>query len=63
LHRSFERKRPKIKQIGRFQSVYLVQSVHAPLTCEFALAGARKKRVTMSPEGKVVSAKVVSAKK
>ena len=33
LHRSSERKRFKIKQIGRFQSVYLVQSVHAPLTC------------------------------
>ena len=32
LHRSSERKRFKIKQIGRFQSVYLVQSVHAPLT-------------------------------
>jgi hypothetical protein len=32
LHHSSERKRFKIKQIGRFQSVYLVQSVHAPLT-------------------------------
>ena len=26
----FQRKRFKIKQIGRFQSVYLVQSLHAP---------------------------------
>jgi len=32
LVRSFQRKRPKIKQIGRFQSVYLAQSVHAPIT-------------------------------
>ena len=30
LFANLQRKRRKIKQIGRFQSVYLVQSVHAP---------------------------------
>jgi hypothetical protein len=34
-HRSFQRKRPKIKQIGWYLSVYLVQSVHAPRTHGF----------------------------
>ena len=33
-----------------------------PVDYELALAGATKKSVTISPEGKVVSAKVVSAK-
>ena len=40
LHRSSERKRPKIKRIGRFQSVYLVQSVHAPHSREVNAARA-----------------------
>jgi len=39
-HRSFQRKRSKIKQIGRYLSVYLVQSVHAPHSREVNAARA-----------------------
>jgi hypothetical protein len=38
----FQRKRFKIKQIGRFKSVYLVQTLHAPHSKEVNAARARR---------------------